>query len=152
MRYLVTALCALAVFVSGSFVANAGGPKTLVVICGVVAANSITSGEGSGPRTYELLVTSGPGGGGRFSVAPDIALPTIGSYICGQFEEGVPMNGLVALLRPGDAGYVARSLPSTTVRPETGTTLVIAELVAIGLALLVAVGLLTARSRRSVRD
>lgn len=85
------------------------------VYCGTVAVNSITTGQGSGPRTYELRVTSGPGGGGRFSVPESIALPTIGSYLCGQFAQGVPMNGLLVVLRAGDPGYVvAGSLPSTS--------------------------------------
>lgn len=84
------------------------------VYCGTVAANSITSGQGSGLRTYELRVTSGPGGGGRFVVPESIALPTIGSYLCGRFQQGVPVNGLVAVLRAGDPGYVIVGLPTTS--------------------------------------
>lgn len=95
--------------------------RTIAIYCGTVAANSITFGEGSGPRTYELRVTSGPGGGGLFSVPDVLPLPTIGSYICGQIMQGVPMNGLIAWLGPSDPGYVASTLPSTSVQPESGT-------------------------------
>ena len=138
-------------------VAPTSAPSTPVVYCGVVNANSVTSGQGSGPRSYELQVTSGPGGGGRFAVPESIALPTIGSYICGQFVQGVPMNSLVSLLRPGDPGYVAQ--PGTaTIAPapsaaapaaQPGLTLGFIELLLIGLALFAAMALLALRSRRS---
>ena len=118
------------------------------VYCGTVAANSITSGQGSGPRSYELRVTSGPGGGGRFSVPESIALPTIGSYLCGRFEQGVPMNGLVAVLRAGDPGYVAvGSLPSTSTSAPIGSPLPV--LAALGAALLAVFGFLVLRPRLS---
>ena len=84
------------------------------VYCGTVAANSITVGQGSGPRTFELRVTSGPGGGGRFSAPGSIPLPPLGSYLCGRFEQGVPTNGLIAVLRAGDPGYVVAGLPNTS--------------------------------------
>lgn len=92
------------------------------VYCGVVGVNSITTGQGSGPRTFELRVTSGPGGGGRFSVPDSMPLPTIGSYLCGQFVQGAPVNGLLTVLRAGDAGYIAAgSLPNTsTAQAATG--------------------------------
>lgn len=106
------------------------------VYCGIVAVNSITTGQGSGPRTYELRVTSGPGGGGRFSVPESIALPTIGSYLCGQFEQGVPMNGLLTVLRAGDPGFIAEgSLPSTSTSAPTSSSLPV--LAALSAALLV---------------
>jgi hypothetical protein len=75
----------------------------LVLFCGVVAANPTTSGEGSGPNTYELRVTNGPTGAAAsftFGVAQSIALPTIGTYICGQFAEGAPMNAPTAAPGP----------------------------------------------------
>lgn len=116
------------------------------VYCGTAAANSLTTGQGSGPRTFELRVTSGPGGGGRFSVPESIALPTIGSYLCGQFAQGVPMNGLLAVLRAGDPGYVAAgSLPSTSTAPESRTSV-------IGLACLVLAALLALVIRRMTRS
>lgn len=145
-------------------VAPASAPSIPVVYCGVVSANSVTSGQGSSPRSYELQVTSGPGGGGRFAVPESIALPTIGSYICGQFVQGVPMNGLVALLRPGDPGYVAQTgtasstpaltaapiaVPIGVAQPPSGVTLGVIELLLLGLALLAVIALFTLRSRRS---
>src|SRR4030081_2286043 len=90
-----------------------------VIYCGVVKTNSITTGQGSGPRTFELEVMIGPGGGGRFSVPESIALPTIGSYICGQFEQGAPMNGLVSIVRIGDPGYVRQPTTVTPAPPAT---------------------------------
>lgn len=121
------------------------------VYCGTVAANSITSGQGSGPRTFELRVTSGPGGGGRFSVPESIALPAIGSYLCGRFEQGVPMNGLVAVLRTGDPGYVpAGSLPFTSTSAPTTNSLSV--LAALGAALLAIFGLFGFRRERIRRQ
>ncbi len=121
------------------------------VYCGVVAANSITSGQGSGPRTFELRVTSGPGGGGRFSVPESIALPTIGSYLCGRFAQGAPMNSLLAVLRPSDPGYVAAgSLPITSTAPGgSSSPAVLAGLV---LTALIAVVVLRVRRRATVRQ
>lgn len=153
LRYLIGVLCALALLASWSFVASAA----TVVGCGVVAANSITAGEGSGPRTFELREVVGASGG-RFSVPEAMALPTIGSYICGQFNQGAPSSSLVALLRPGDAGYIAQagttplagSLPSTTTaQSQTGTLGTQLGSLVIGLAAVTGVGLLLARSRRS---
>lgn len=151
MRYLIGAVSALALLASQAEVAYAAP----VVYCGVVKANSITSGQGSGPRTFELDVTSGPGGGGRFSVPEAISLPTIGSYVCGLFEQGVPMNGLVAVLRSGDAGYVQQATISATPNvPGTATpastfTLGFIELLLASLAVLIVGGLLVARNRRA---
>lgn len=114
------------------------------VYCGIVIANTITSGQGSGPRTFEFLATSGPGSGGRFSVPESIALPTIGSYLCGQFAQGAPMNGLLMVLRAGDPGYVSAGLPNTSTAPDGAVP-------AIGLAglALIALSLLGSRMRRS---
>jgi hypothetical protein len=151
----------LVVVLAGSVLV--GTPTTVdpVVYCGVVAVNSITFGQGSGPRTLELLVTSGPAGGGRFSVSASIPFPTVGSYICGQFEQGVPMNGLMKLLRPGETGYVAQAVAATiapvpsaaaigVAPPQTGLfTLGSVELLLLGFAVLVTMGVLTVRSRRS---
>ena len=120
-----------------------------VVYCGSVAANSITSGQGSGPRTFELRVTSGPGGGGRFSIAEGDPLPTIGSYLCGRFVQGVPSNGLVAVLRAGDPGYVASGLPNTSTSLPTDSSLPL--LGALGAALLAVLALLGLRTGRMSR-
>jgi LPXTG-motif cell wall-anchored protein len=153
LRHLVSALVAFAALASSwSSVANAAGPQTLVLYCGVVAANPTTSGEGSGPNTYELRVTKGPTGAAAsftFGVAQSIALPTIGTYICGQFAEGAPMNALMTLVRPGDPGYVASTLPSTSTLPNTGAGMGV-WLLLTGFVALAGVGL--HRSRGSLRS
>lgn len=153
---------ALVVVLAGSLlVASPAAAVDPVVYCGVVAVNSITHGQGSGPRTLELLVTSGPAGGERFSVSTSIPFPTVGSYICGQFAPGVPLNGLMALLRPGQAGYVAQAVTATitpvpslvpiAIAPTQTSplTLGFVELLLLGSAVLVITGLLALRSRRS---
>ena len=81
------------------------------VYCGTVAANTIPSGQGSGSRTFEFLASS-PSGSGRFSVPESLPLPTIGSYLCGQFEQGAPTSALKVVLQPGDSGYVANTWAS----------------------------------------
>lgn len=121
-------------------------PADTVVYCGTVAANPTTFGQGSGPRTYELRVTSGPPGGrGAFSVPESIPLPAVGDYICGRFARGAPMMGLLAVLGAGDSGYVAAGLPNTSTDPESPW---LSSL--IGLVSLTALGLLVARFRRAV--
>lgn len=86
-------------------------PPGTAVHCGTVAANPISSGQGSGPRTFEFVAGS-PGGGGRFFVPESLPLPTIGSYLCGQFEQGAPTNALKVILRPDDPGYIANTWAS----------------------------------------
>jgi hypothetical protein len=145
LRHLVSALFALAVLASSSSSeANAAGPQTLVLFCGVVAANPTTTGEGSGPRTYVLQITSGPsdaaGHSFIFGVPPSLALPTIGTYICGQFAQGAPMGLLMVLVRPGDPGYVASTLPSTSTLPDIGAEIGV-WLLLTGLVVLAGVGL-----------
>ncbi len=110
MRHLIGVLGTFALLASLSFEATAA----TVVGCGVVAANAVVSGAGSAPRTFELRDIGAIGG--RFSVPETMPLPTLGSYICGQFDQGAPFSRLVALLHPGDPGYTARAgiLPSTT--------------------------------------
>lgn len=118
-------------------------PQGTAVYCGIVIPNSITSGQGSGLRTYEFQVTSGPGGGGRFGVSNALPLPIVGTYICGRFAQGVPMNGLLGYLSPGDPGYVVNTLPSTSTSPtgELGaaalTSVLVAMLLLAGLGALI---------------
>jgi hypothetical protein len=132
-------------------------PADSIVYCGIIAANSITSGQGSGSglRTYELRVTSGPaasgpaGGRGPFFVPDSIPLPVLGSYVCGRFARGVPMMALVAVLRAGDPGYVAAgSLPGTSTSAPTSSSLPpLAALGATLLAVFVVFGLRRERIR-----
>ena len=122
-------------------------PQGTAIYCDIVAANPNTFGEGSGPRTYFFL-TSGHGGGGPFFVPDALPLPTIGSYVCGRFERGVPLNSVLAWLGPSDPGYVASTLPSTSTLPDPGTGVGV-WLLLTGLAALTGVGVSRIRSRRA---
>lgn len=108
MRIRVVAAFALGLLVIGwSAAADAATDPVKVILCGVVEVNTITSGEGSGPGTFVLAVTSVPGAQtGIFGVGPGVPPPTIGTYVCGQFAQGAPMSSLLALLGPSDPGYV----------------------------------------------
>ena len=114
----------------------AGSVPGTGVYCGIVAANPFTSGQVSGPRTFQLGGGLGAYGGGIFSVPTAIALPAIGSYLCGRFEVGGPSQ-LVALLGVGDAGYLPQGLPNTSTDPAASMRpLEVAPLILItGLAL-----------------
>ena len=118
------------------------------VSCGTVAANPFTSGQVSGPRTFQLRTGLSAFGGGIFSVPTSIELPAIGSYLCGRFSVGAPSQ-LVALLQAGDPGYVTRGLPNTsTAAADAMPTLGLAGLLPVtGLALL---ALLARKSRRPI--
>ena len=107
------------------------------VYCGTVAANPFTSGQISGPRTLQLRGALSAFGGGIFSVPTAIALPTIGSYICGRFVLGGPSQ-LVTLIATGDAGYIPQGLPNTSTAPteRTATAGLAALFLVAGLALI----------------
>lgn len=153
---LIRLLCASAVLASLLAFSSGTASAAPVVYCGIVKANSVASGAGSGPRVLELQASTGPGGAEqRFSVPESIPLSTVGSYICGQFEQGAPSMALVALMRPGDPGYVAQpgvpvasGAPQAITPPQTGLTLGFFELL-LGLAAFAAVTLIVMRSRRS---
>jgi hypothetical protein len=85
---------------------------TTVVRCGTLALNSVTSGQGSGPNTYELQAPTG------VSVArffwPTGQAP-LGTYVCARLILGAPMSGFDSLLRPGEPGYIAQ--PSAAASP-----------------------------------
>jgi hypothetical protein len=87
------------------------------VYCGTVAANPFTSGQISGARTLQLRGGLSASAEGIFSVPASIALPAIGSYLCGRFEPGGPSR-LVTVVHAGDPGYVA-ALPNTSTEPAT---------------------------------
>jgi len=117
------------------------------VYCGTVAVNPFTSGQISGPRTFQLRGGLGAFGDGIFSVPTSIALPTAGSYLCGRFEVGAP-SVLVTVLIVGDPGYVAAGLPNTSTSASGDvSTPLLAALGAILLAILISIGL--RRGRRS---
>ena len=77
-------------------------PNTLVS-CGTLALNSLTSGEGSGPNTYELL---SPTGVAVWRLGWDAGDASLGTYVCVRVIPGAPMVRFSSLLGPGDAGYV----------------------------------------------
>lgn len=85
---------------------------TTVVRCGTLAANSVASGAGSGPNTFELHA---PGG---VSVArffwPTGQAP-LGTYVCARLIPGAPMSGFDSLLNPGEPEYLAQ--PSAAASP-----------------------------------
>ncbi len=85
-------------------------PIGTVVGCGTLVANSVTSGQGSGPNTYELLSPTGVYVG-RFGW--DAGQSALGTYICARLIPGAPMSGFSALIRPGEAGYVAQPTVAT---------------------------------------
>jgi hypothetical protein len=96
----VAASTAAAVTTSPS---KTGSPIGTVVSCGVVVVNSVTSGQGSGPNTWELLSPTG------VSIARfgwDAGQSALGTYLCVRLIPGAPMEGFSALIRPGEAGYV----------------------------------------------
>jgi len=81
------------------------------VYCGTVAVNPFTTGQLSGPNTFQLAGLSAFSLG-IFSVPASIALPKVGDYLCGRFEVGGPSR-LFAVLAVSDPGYVA-GLPNTS--------------------------------------
>jgi len=112
----------------------AGAVPGTGVYCGTVAANPFTSGQISGPRTFQLGSGLSAYSDGIFTVPTSIALPTIGSYLCGRFSLGGPSQ-LVALLGAGEPGYVPQGLPNTSTdpaapmrRPEISPLILIASL------------------------
>lgn len=106
-----SATLALATATASPVATSSALPPGTAVYCGTVAANSIISGQGSGPRTFEFLASS-PSGGGRFGVPESLPLPAIGSYLCGQFAQGAPFIVLKVVLLPNDPGYIANTWAS----------------------------------------
>ncbi len=80
-------------------------PVGTVVACGTLVTNSVTSGQGSGPNTYELLSPTGISVG-RFGW--DAGQSALGTYLCARLIPGAPMAGFSSLIRAGEAGYVAQ--------------------------------------------
>jgi hypothetical protein len=85
---------------------------TTVVRCGTLAANSVASGAGSGPNTYELHA---PGGVSVARFFWPTGQSSLGTYICARLIAGAPMSGFDSLLRPGEPGYIAQ--PSAAASP-----------------------------------
>jgi len=90
--------------------AKTNSPATTIVTCGTVVVNSVTSGQGSGPNTYELLSPTGINAGRFFW---DSGQPALGTYICARFIPGAPLVAFDSLIRPGEGGYVAQPTVAT---------------------------------------
>ena len=114
------------------------------VYCGTVAVNPFTSGQISGPNTFQLAGALGAFGQGIFRVPASIALPKVGGYLCGRFEVGAPSQ-LMTVLGVGDPGYVAAGLPNTSTAGSTASPLPVVA--ALGAALLAMFGLRDPRRR-----
>src|SRR5438132_8329141 len=89
---------------------NTNPPTASVVSCGTLAPNSITSGQGSGPNTYELLSPTGVTIGRVFWASGQASL---GTYVCARFIPGAPVAAFDSLIRPGDPDYVAQPTVAT---------------------------------------
>lgn len=86
-------------------------PKTSDAIassvwCGTVVVNTITTGQGSAPDSYQLASPTGVLNG-RF-VWPG-GQSALGTYVCARLIGGAPMSGFNGLVGPGDPGYVAQA-------------------------------------------
>ena len=86
-------------------VAKTNEPIGTAIACGTLVVNSITSGQGSGPNTFELLSPTGVPVGRLFWDAGQSAL---GMYVCVRTIAGAPMASFSSLIRPGEVGYVAQ--------------------------------------------
>jgi len=85
-------------------VAARGGPPYLS--CGVVVANSITTGEGSAVNSYQLSSATGVLGS-RFVWQAGQA--PLGSYVCVRLTGGAPLSGFAGVVSPTEADYVPQA-------------------------------------------
>lgn len=106
-------------------VATSARPSVAVgkdLFCGVLAANTVTSGQGSGPNTFELRpatsVRTGTVGSTRFGgwVSPD--RPALGTNVCVWLLQGAPVGGYESQVRSGESGYIAQVLPNGFALPQ----------------------------------
>lgn len=99
-----------------------GDATTKDLFCGVLARNSITSGEGSGPNTFELRpatsARTGTIGGARFGGWASAGPPALGTYVCVWLTQGAPMGGFQSQVRSGEPGYIAEILPNGFTPPQ----------------------------------
>lgn len=83
-------------------------PNTKDLFCGPLAENTITSGQGSGPNTFELRpatsVRTGALSSARFGGWVSSDRPALGTYVCVWLLQGAPMGGFESQVRPGEAG------------------------------------------------
>jgi hypothetical protein len=97
-------------------------PTTNDLFCGVLSENSITSGQGSGPNTFELRPTTsvrtGSIGSARFGGWISADRPALGTYVCVWLSQGAPMGGFQSQVRSGAPGYIAEILPNGFALPQ----------------------------------
>ena len=92
------------------------------LFCGQLSSNTITSGQGSGPNTFELRPTTslrtGTVGSVRFG-GWVTDRPPFGTYVCVWLAQGAPVSGFQSQVRSGDAGYIAEVLPNGLALPKS---------------------------------
>jgi hypothetical protein len=95
------------------------------LFCGELSPNTITSGQGSGPNTFELRPTTslrtGTVGSVRFGgwMTPD--RPALGTYVCAWLVRGAPIFGFQSRVLAGYPGYIAEILPNAFALPQSCT-------------------------------
>lgn len=104
-------------------VAKTYDPITNDLFCGVLSENSITTGQGSGPNTFELRPTTsvrtGSIGSARFGGWNSADRPALGTYVCVWLSQGAPMGGFQTQVRSGEPGYIAEILPNGFALPQS---------------------------------
>ncbi|MDQ2914484.1 MAG: hypothetical protein M3T56_14690 [Chloroflexota bacterium] len=92
------------------------------LVCGVLSANSITSGQGSGLNTFELRPSTssriGTVGSTLFGGWISADRPGLGTYVCVRLGRGAPMAGFLSQVRSGESGYIAEVLPNGLALPQ----------------------------------
>lgn len=76
------------------------------VWCGVLVANSITTGEGSASNSYQF---ASPTGVRQARFVWSAGASAFGTYVCARLIDGAPMSGFNGVLNPGEPGYVAQA-------------------------------------------
>ena len=94
--------------------------STQDLFCGVLSANTVTFGQGSGANTFELRPTNsvrtGTLGSARFGGW--VSAPALGTYVCVWLDQGAPMGGYVSRALPGEPGYIADIVPNLFTLPS----------------------------------
>jgi len=78
--------------------------------CGTVVVNSITTGQGSAPNSFQLASPTGLQNA-RF-IWQDGA-SALGTYVCVRLRGGVPMSGFDGVVSPSLPDYVPQAVAST---------------------------------------
>jgi hypothetical protein len=95
-------------------------PNTQDLFCGVLSANTVTFGQGSGANTFELRPTNsirtGTVGSARFGGW--LSASALGTYVCVRLAQGAPMGGFLSEVHAGEPGYIADVLPNLFTLPS----------------------------------